>query len=74
MARLPRVSAQKLVRVLRKLGFLQHPERGTSHIVFSHPDGRRTVVSRHSGDIKKGTLASILRDLKISQDEFRKLL
>ena len=75
MSRLPRINARKLIRVLRKLGFVEHTERGTSHLVFSHPDGRRTLVSRHgSKDIKKGTLAGILRDMKILPDEFRKLL
>ena len=75
MPRLPRVTALKLIRVLKKCGFVEHPERGTSHLVFSHSDGRRTVVARHGGrDIKKGTLAGILRDIKISQESFRKLL
>src|SRR3989344_8248700 len=74
MPRAPRVFPQKLIRVLKKLGFSEHAERGTSHLVFSHPDGRRTTVSRHRGDIKKGTLAGILRGLKISSEEFRKLL
>lgn len=74
MPRAPRISAQKLIRVLKKLDFSEHAERGTAHLVFSHPDGRRTLVSRHRGDIKKGTLGGILRDLQISSDEFRKLL
>ena len=74
MPRAPRVSAQKLIRVLKKIGFSEHAERGTAHLVFSHSDGRRTLVSRHRGDIKKGTLGGILRDLKISPDEFRRLL
>ncbi len=75
MSRAPRVNAQKLIRALKKLGFREHPERGTSHLVFSHADGRRTLVSRHgSRDIKKGTLAGILRDINVSSEEFRKLL
>ncbi|MGC9602713.1 MAG: type II toxin-antitoxin system HicA family toxin [Minisyncoccia bacterium] len=75
MPRLPRITARQLIRALKKCGFVEHPERGTSHLVFSHQDGRRTTVARHAGkDIKKGTLAGILRDLKISQDDFRKLL
>src|SRR3989344_3338920 len=74
MPRAPRISAQKLIRVLKKLGFSEHAERGTSHLVFSHPDGRRTLVSRHRGDIKKGTLAGILRDIKVSSEQFRRLI
>lgn len=75
MSRLPRVNARKLIRALKKLGFIEHAERGTSHLVFSHSDGRRTLVSRHgSRDIKKGTLAGILRDINISSEEFRDVL
>ncbi|MBI5470268.1 type II toxin-antitoxin system HicA family toxin [Candidatus Kaiserbacteria bacterium] len=70
-----RVNARKLIRALHKLGFVESPERGTSHLAFSHPDGRRVTVARHgSRDIKKGTLAGILRDLNISPDELRELL
>jgi len=74
MPRAPRVLVAKLVRVLKKLGFAEHPERGTSHLVFTHSDGRRTTIARHRGDISKGTLGAILRDLKISPDELHKLL
>ncbi len=74
MPRAPRVTASKLIRVHKKLGFTEHAEHGSAHLVFSHSDGRRTLVSRHRGDIKKGTLAGILRDLNISSEEFRRLL
>ena len=75
MPRLPQITARKLIRALLRLGFIEHKERGTSHLVFSHPDGRRTLVSRHgSKTIKKGTLHGILRDLNISAEEFRRLL
>lgn len=46
MPRAPRLSPARLIRVLEKLGFREHSERGTSHLVFSHPDGRRTLVAR----------------------------
>ena len=74
MPRAPRISAAKLVRTLKKIGFREHLERGSSHIVLSHPDGRRTTVSRHRGDIKKGTLGGILRDLNMSTEDLRRSL
>ena len=70
MPRLPVVSSRELIRTLKKLGFVEHAERGTSHLVFSHPDGRRIVVARHSGDIPRGTLRGIIRDLDISVADF----
>lgn len=75
MPKLPPVKDRQLIRVLKKLGFFEHPERGTSHLVFAHSDGRRTTVSRHPGkDIPRGTLRAILRDINISPEEFIKLL
>ena len=75
MPKLPLIKDRELIRVLKKLGFFEHSERGTSHLVFSHPDGRRTTVSRHPGkDIPRGTLRSILRDINISIQEFNKIL
>ena len=75
MHKLPMIKDRELIRVLKKLGFFEHEERGTSHLVFKHPDGRRTVVSRHAGkDIPRGTLGAILRDIQISPEEFMKHL
>jgi len=75
MSKLPAIKDRELIQVLKKLGFFEHPERGSSHLVYKHPDGRRTVVARHPGkDIPRGTLRAILRDINISIDEFNKLL
>lgn len=74
MPHLPVIKDKDLIKFLVKIGFLEHPEKGTSHLIFKHPDGRRTTVARHSKDIPTGTLRSILRDINISPDEFRKLL
>jgi len=73
--KLPVIKDRQLIRALEKLGFFQHPERGTSHLVFTHPDGRRTTVARHPGkDIPRGTLRAILRDINVSIEEFIDLL
>lgn len=74
MPHLPVIKDKNLIKFLVKIGFLEHPEKGTSHLIFKHPDGRRTTVARHSKDIPTGTLRSILRDINISPDEFCKLL
>lgn len=75
MPKLPMVKDRELIRALKKLGFFQHPERGTSHIVLAHQDGRRAVVARHPGkDMPRGTLRGILHDIRISTDNFIKVL
>ncbi len=75
MPKLPMIKDRELIRALKKLGFFEHPERGTSHIVLAHHDGRRTVVSRHPGkDMPRGTLRGILRDIRVSADDFVEVL
>ncbi|MBI5078556.1 type II toxin-antitoxin system HicA family toxin [Candidatus Saganbacteria bacterium] len=68
---MPIIKDRELIRALHKLGFFEHRERGTSHLVFRHADGRTAVVSRHPGkDIPRGTLRGILRDINTSIEEF----
>lgn len=75
MPKLPIVNARQLIKALEKLGFYKHRQRGTSHLILAHSDGRRTTVPMHSGkDLPKGTLKGILRDLEISTEEFTSLL
>lgn len=71
MPKLPVIKDRELIRVLQKLGFFEHRERGTSYLVFAHSDGRRTTVSRHPGkDMPAGTLRGILRDIQVTPEQF----
>ena len=75
MSKLPVIKDRQLIQVLRRLGFFEHPERGSSHLVFKHADGRITTVARHPGqDFPRGTLRGILRDINVSPGDFVKLL
>ena len=74
MSRLPTLSARKVCRILERLGFEPVRQRG-SHVYYRHPDGRATVIPVHPGeDLGRGLLRSILRDIKISREDFLKLL
>ena len=75
MPKLPVIKDRQLIKALEKLGFYKHRQRGTSHLIMAHSDGRRVAISVHPGkDIPRGTLKGILRDLEISTKEFIKLL
>lgn len=75
MPKLPVVKDREIIKVLLRVGFFEHSERGTSHLIFSHPNGRRITVSRHSGkDVPRGTFRAILRDIGISPKEFTSIL
>ena len=74
MSHLPRLTGQEVVRALSKAGFEVLRQRG-SHLFLKHSDGRTTVVPSHSGEVLgPGILSKILRDTKISREEFLKFL
>lgn len=67
MPKLPILSGAEVVRALVRLGFEQTRQRG-SHVVM-RKGSIGTVVPLHK-EVKTGTLAGILRQAQISQDEF----
>jgi predicted RNA binding protein YcfA (HicA-like mRNA interferase family) len=70
----PSVSSQRLIKVLKKIGFEVVRTEG-SHKFLQHTDGRCTVVPVHRGEnIGKGLLAQIMRDCEISAEDLRKIL
>ena len=71
--RLPTISVQRMIRVLEKLGFSLKRHRG-GHAFFYHPDGHRTIVSIHPGDLPRGTVRRILKDIGMSEEDFREYL
>ena len=75
MSATPTINARTLMRLLRRLGFVQTRSRG-SHRRFEHPDGRKTTVPVHKGrDIPRGLLRQIVTiDIQMDMDEFIDLL
>lgn len=74
MAAVPTVRGDRLIRALERAGFVVTRVKG-SHHRLKHPDGRATTVPVHSdGDVAKGTLRSVLRDVDLTPDELRELL
>lgn len=66
--------ARKVIKVLSVLGFRIVRRRG-SHVVLKHPNGRISVVPVHAGEkIGVGLLLKIIKDAKMSKEEFLKLL
>ena len=67
------VKARELERVARKLGFRKVRQKG-SHARWKHPDGRATTIPIHSdAEIGGWLFHEILRQLGITEDEFRQL-
>lgn len=73
MAYLPIIKPDLLIRAIKKQGFAKDRQSG-SHATFIHSDGRRTSVPIHRKTIGKGLLKKILRDIKLSPEELRRLI
>lgn len=72
MTRFPTLEGKEVVEVLKGFGFLVDRQRG-SHVLLKHPDGRVTVVPVHAGEtIGPGLFAKILRDVKLTREDFLK--
>jgi len=73
MPNLPHLSGQEIVRALEKLGFVQARQRG-SHVVMkkSMPEGNVGCVVPMHGEVAIGTLHSILKQARVSAEEFIK--
>lgn len=75
MAKLPRLTAGELAKIIKKIGFEFVRQRG-SHMFFRNPDGRITTIPNHPGQkIGPGLLNTIIKkDLQITREKFEELL
>jgi len=72
--KLPRTSADKVVRVLEQVGFVLVRQSG-SHRIYKNKEGRRVTVPYHSGKaLHPKVLRSILRDADLSVERFKELM
>ena len=74
MSNFSAVKAKDFIRVISKLGYKLHRQKG-SHAIYKNLSGQRVVVPIHSGqDIKPGTLLGIIKDIGLEKTEFFNLL
>ena len=58
-----------MCKILEKLEF-----KKVHHVRYIHPDGRRTVVPVHGNEmLARGLINEILKQVKLSRDEYEKL-
>jgi len=75
MPKLPIVSARKLIRVLKKKGFVLHRTKGSHHTYIRAIDQLTVTVPVHPGhDLGRGLTMEILKEADISAEEFLKLV
>jgi len=71
MPKLPSVSGERVVRALKRAGFVELRQKG-SHVSLERRVGDqifRTVVPTHS-EVAKGTLSDILKQAGLTLEEF----
>ncbi|MHB8178052.1 MAG: type II toxin-antitoxin system HicA family toxin [Vulcanimicrobiaceae bacterium] len=62
------------MRALKRAGFVVDRISG-SHYIMRHADGRKSSIPVHAGKtLRRGLLASILKDVRLSIEELRQLL
>ena len=71
--RLPVLSGQQLIDALEKVGWVAVRQRG-SHVRLKHDERMIALVVPLHRELKRGTLAGILRDAGIDRDDLRRLL
>ncbi len=76
MSGLPVIGGREVVRALTKAGFVVDRIAGSHHVMVFPGDPTRTVtVPVHAGrDLKPGTLRSIIRQTRLTIEEFSEFL
>ena len=73
--KLPRVAGDKVVRALRRGGFVEIRMRGSHYYLYHEQKDRLVSVPVHAGKIiAPKTLKSILKQAEMSVEEFKKFL
>jgi predicted RNA binding protein YcfA (HicA-like mRNA interferase family) len=74
MRKLPSLTPQKIVEVLKKSGYVLDRTKGSHHIYYHPETKRRVVVPLHKRDLPKGTLFEILKQAGIRREKLKDLL
>lgn len=73
--RAPRITADTVIRVLKKLGFVKVSQKGSHQKWVNPKTGKKTIVPYHKGDIiHPKTLQTIVEGTGLNMGEFRKYL
>jgi predicted RNA binding protein YcfA (HicA-like mRNA interferase family) len=75
MSRLPQITPRQMLAALGRAGFEMRRIKGSHHyMVHSDDPTRRTTVAVHSGDLPARDVRDILKQARISRNEFATLL
>lgn len=70
---MPKVYTPKQVLAkYKKLGFVEDRQSGSHKILYNPKTKTRAVIPLHLTELPKGTFSSILRESKVTKEEFEK--
>jgi predicted RNA binding protein YcfA (HicA-like mRNA interferase family) len=73
--RLPVVTARDVIRALGRAGFIVSRTSGSHcRLIHATDPARKVTVPMHSGDLKRGTLRSIIAQARLTVADFSALL
>ena len=65
--------AREIVRILKKLGYIEKRQAGSHLIMFNLESKRIIPVPMHAKELKKGLVRSIIKEADSSEREFLQL-
>lgn len=72
MPKLPLIKPKELVKVLKRLGFVEIRQKGSHLIMFSIGKNKTAVIPIHNKPLRRGTLKSILEQADIEARDLSK--
>lgn len=63
---------KQVIAKFKKLGFTEDRQSGSHKILFHPQTKARAVIPFHIKELPKGTFSAILRESKITKEEFEK--
>ncbi len=68
---MPKIYTPKqVISKFKKLGFVEDRQSGSHKIFYKSDTNQRAVIPYHLKELPKGTFKAILRESKVSQEEF----
>ena len=65
--------AREIVKILGKLGFIQKRQMGSHLIMYNQRLNKTIPVPKHTKELKKGLVKSIMKAAESTEKEFLKL-
>jgi predicted RNA binding protein YcfA (HicA-like mRNA interferase family) len=69
MPKLPSLNSDKVIKILKKNGFILDRTKGSHRIYYNPKTKRRAVVPYKKKDLPKGTLMSIIRQAGLEKED-----